>query len=40
MIYIPNFIKIGSGAEKLISGYTDRKVIIEEDKLLQFNTDI
>jgi hypothetical protein len=27
MIYIPSFIKIGSGIEKLIGGYTDSKVI-------------
>jgi hypothetical protein len=23
LIYIPNFVKIGSGVEKLIGGYTD-----------------
>jgi hypothetical protein len=27
MIYIPSFIKIGSGIQKLIGGYTDSMVI-------------
>jgi hypothetical protein len=27
MIYIPSFIKIGSGIQKLIGGYKDRKEI-------------
>jgi hypothetical protein len=25
--YIPSFIKTGSGIQKLVGGYTDRKVI-------------
>jgi hypothetical protein len=27
IIYIPSFIKIGLGIQKLMEGYTDRKVI-------------
>jgi hypothetical protein len=27
MIYVPNFIKIGSSIQKLIGGYTDSKAI-------------
>jgi hypothetical protein len=27
MIYIPSFIKIGSGIQKLIGGHTDDRVI-------------
>jgi hypothetical protein len=27
VIYVPSFIKIGSGVQKLIGGYTDSNVI-------------
>jgi hypothetical protein len=27
VIYVPNFIKIGAGIQKLIGGYTDTNVI-------------
>jgi hypothetical protein len=31
MIYIPSFIKIGSGIQDLMGGYTDRKQISKAD---------
>jgi hypothetical protein len=33
MIYIPNFIKIGAGIQKLIGGFTDTQTLRHTDSM-------